>query len=148
MKDSNDEDDEDEVDADEREYTLEEVEIVSKSLDEIRVAQRYCKLLLQVVTSVSTINSSNDTQRFQTIKSWIGAAASTAEDVESAITDLGAELYPPVDAEDAIRSDMIEKLRMSIKNFTEILTSDRVNSLIQQENLRTELLEFKGSLTN
>lgn len=152
--DDEEEDDDDFDDDDEnREYTADELVVVESSVSAIRLALDLSKTVLSIMTTVGdriAENQSDDTEIVKHCQSVIAVLVDSIAILENQVTDLGAELYPPVQASD---SQLVSHYQLLVNNmkqtFSLLKVETIVNNLVESEvktmtSMEQRLNECKG----
>jgi Grap2 and cyclin-D-interacting len=137
-----DEEDDDDFGADDfaddaEQYGIDAIPVVEKSLKLMNFALESLKAGLNIMTLVADARSSSavkgteaagkaaeDTGTAFNCDRWVAEISARADEVESHLTDFGAELYPPLDVEalPGLRENG-DKLKATLGAFTELLLS-------------------------
>ncbi len=135
VEDNEDDDFDDENEGDNSEYTLDELAVVEISVEAIRLSLDLSKTVLNIMTSVGdriAEKQSDDTDVVKNCQSVIAIMVDSVAVLESQVTDLGAELYPPVES---TNSELIAHYNLLVVNMQHTF------SLLKVETIVTNLLE-------
>lgn len=142
-----DEEEDDEDDEDEREYTSEEYHLVSKTVSLFKVILDLLKVTMNLITEVGdrindetvAIAEENNTKTRKELQAtsdlWIGKIVYQVDQIEGAVIDTGAELYPPVSREESVHlsetlysevETLFKQLEEGQKTFSSFISSDKL----------------------
>lgn len=144
--------DEEDEEEDEREYTADEVPLVQQTTALISLSFRVVKSSLAAMTvaadsfpvaeqshssssSVSPIlYVSGAPLCWENVMSWVSEVVLSAQRVQSGVTDVGCELYPPVEAEtiEGPKIQLIESLRHMLTLLDAALAVPAAASLVDE----------------
>lgn len=138
----NDEEIDEDEDDDDEPYTMEEVDIVEPCLRMMECALVALKLALSTMTVVADNISlspaaSQDAKR--QCETWVSNLYAAIKSSEDTITDLGAELYPPI-ANDKI-STFKSDLTATLSRLATLLNSEQYTPLLS-DSIRAQLAEL------
>jgi len=162
--DADDEDDDEEDDEgdddgeDEREYTKDEFDIVSKQVEVFKITLELIKLSMNMITEVGdrindeaanvTAEDTLQRKKWQTESDqWIATVVRQVGVIEGALIDAGAELYPPVRADDdgfqLASETLLSQVTVLCTKLSDCQTS--LGPFISKEKLES-LEKYKSSL--
>jgi hypothetical protein len=140
--DEEEEDDDDDFDdeGENTEYTADELLVVECSVNAIRLALDLSKSVLSIMTSVGdriAENQSDDTEIVKHCQSIIAILVNSIDVLENQVTDLGAELYPPVQSTDAQLVSHYQLLVNNMKHTVYLLKIDTIASNLTEGEVKT-----------
>lgn len=143
--DENDEGDEE----DERDYTEEEAKVVQKCVQVMMIAQELMKLSLSVVTSIGdAVLTGTDTSVYPACFGHLARIIQAVEVIETDITELGIELYPPVEIIDLSQDSIPNSSPLSKAYYQAMQSVRKLYSLLRNPQWSSHLsAELQEKLT-
>lgn len=134
----------DDVD-DERDYSVEEVEVVERCVSLMRITQTLLKLLLGAATALGDSLFSGAEESEKDISFRLLARCSLiAYVLEGAVIDLGAELYPPL--QDQMVRQASQSLGDTVRKALRLLRTPALDRVLGDEQ-RRGLEDIEAQLT-